>query len=139
VLAPDPRPNAPAGALVLARQQFAGNKIPIGMLSQQALNVLKLIPLPNAPGTNNGTRDNYVASGIEGFDKDSFDTRIDFRATGKLSMFGRYSYANFTRNGPTSFGAGGGPELVSLGGSSKVRNQSIAYGFDYAWSSTLVT
>ncbi len=139
VLAPDPRPNAPAGAMVLARQQFAGNKIPTGMLSQQALNVLKLIPLPNAPGTNNGTRDNYVASGIEGFDKDSFDTRIDFRATEKLSMFGRYSYANFTRNGPTSFGAGGGPELVSLGGSSKVRNQSIAYGFDYAWSSTLVT
>src|SRR5215813_14026367 len=98
VLVPDPRPKAPAGAMVLARQQFAGNKIPIGMLSQQALNVLKLIPLPNAPGTNNGTRDNYVASGIEGFDKDSFDTRIDFRATEKLSMFGRYSYANFTRN-----------------------------------------
>src|SRR5215813_1592344 len=139
VLAPDPRPNAPAGAMVLTRQQFAGNKIPTGMLSQQALNVLKLIPLPNAPGRNNGTRDNYVASGIEGFDKNSFDTRIDFRATEKLSMFGRYSFADFTRNGPTAFGAGGGPELVSLGGSSKVRNQSVAYGFDYAWSSTLVT
>ena len=36
-------------------------------------------------------------------------------------------------------GAGGGPEFVSLGGSSKVRNQSVAYGFDYSWSSSLVT
>jgi hypothetical protein len=122
-----------------SRDQFAGNKIPIGMLSQQALNILKLIPLPNAPGLVNGTQDNYVASGIEGFDKDSFDTRVDYRLSEKLSMFGRYSFANFTRNGPTSFGQGGGPELVSLGGSSKVRNQSVAYGFDYSWSPTLVT
>ncbi len=122
-----------------SRQLFAGAKIPTARLSQQALNVLKLIPLPNAPGRLNGTADNYVASGIEGFDKDSFDVRVDFRSSDKLSMFGRYSFADFSRNGPTAFGAGGGSELVSLGGSSKVRNQSVAFGFDYSWSSTLVT
>ncbi|MBS1788582.1 MAG: TonB-dependent receptor [Acidobacteria bacterium] len=126
------------GALV-SRSQFTGNKIPTNRLSAQALNVLKLIPLPNAPGRLNGTTDNYVASGIEGFDKDSFDVRSDFKATEKLSMFGRYSFADFTRNGPTAFGAGGGSELVSLGGASKVRNQSVAYGFDYTWNSTLIT
>jgi hypothetical protein len=124
---------------LLSRQQFTGNTIPTARLSQQAFNILKLIPLPNAPGRLNGTADNYVASGIEGFDKDSFDVRIDFRSTEKLSMFGRYSFADFARNGPTAFGAGGGSELVSLGGTSKVRNQSVAYGFDYSWSSTLVT
>ncbi len=122
-----------------SRTQFTGNKIPTARLSQQALNGLKLIPLPNAPGRLNGTADNYVASGIEGFDKDSFDVRIDYKAGEKLSMFGRYSFGDFTRNGPTAFGAGGGPEFVSLGGSSKVRNQSVAYGFDYSWSSTVVT
>jgi hypothetical protein len=122
-----------------SRTQFAGNKIPTARLSQQTLNLLKLIPLPNATGRLNGTADNYVASGIEGFDKNSFDTRVDYRVSEKLSMFGRYSFADFTRDGPTSFGQGGGPELVSLGGSSKVRNQSVAYGFDYSWSSTLVT
>ncbi len=121
------------------RTQFTGNKIPTGRLSAQALNVLKLIPLPNAPGRLNGTADNYVASGIEGFDKDSFDVRIDYRAGEKLSMFGRYSFGDFQRNGPTAFGQGGGSEFVSLGGASKVRNQSVAYGFDYTWSSTLVT
>jgi hypothetical protein len=128
-----------ASGKLLSRQQFAGNMIPTARLSQQAINILNLIPLPNAPGRLNGTTDNYVASGIEGFDKDSFDARIDFRSTEKLSMFGRYSFFDFTRNGPTAFGAGGGSELVSLGGSSKVRNQSVAYGFDYSWSPTLVT
>lgn len=128
-----------ASGNLVSRTQFAGNKILPGRLSQQALNVLKLIPLPNAPGRLNGTTDNYVAAGIEGFDKDSFDVRIDYKSTEKLSMFGRYSFADFTRNGPTAFGQGGGPELVSLGGSSKVRNQSVAYGFDYSWNPTLVT
>ncbi|HWQ35712.1 MAG TPA: TonB-dependent receptor [Blastocatellia bacterium] len=122
-----------------SRRVFDGNRIPSSRVSQQALNVLKLIPLPNAPGTFGGTTDNFVAAGIEGFDKDSFDVRIDYKSTEKLSMFGRYSFADFTRNGPTAFGQGGGPELVSLGGTSKVRNQSVAYGFDYSWNPTLVT
>jgi hypothetical protein len=122
-----------------ARTQFTGNRIPTARLSTQALNVLKLIPLPNAPGRLNGTTDNFVASGIEGFDKDSFDVRVDYRSSEKLTMFGRYSFADFARNGPTAFGAGGGSELVSLGGDSKVRNQSVAYGFDYTWNAGLVT
>src|SRR5262245_41874198 len=126
---------------LISRTQFTGNALPTPRLSQQALNLLKLIPLPNGPGRpgSNGTIENYAASGIEGFDKDSFDVRVDYKTTEKLTMFGRYSYANFSRNGPTAFGAGGGQQLVSLGGTSKVRNQSVAYGFDYTWSSTLVT
>jgi hypothetical protein len=124
---------------VVSRTQFSGNAIPTVRLSPQAQNILKLIPLPNAPGRVNGTIQNYVASGSEGFDKDSFDVRIDYRASDKLSTFGRYSFADFKRNGPTAFGPGGGAALVSLGGTSKVRNQSVAYGFDYTWSSTLIT
>jgi hypothetical protein len=128
-----------ASGNLVSRTQFAGNIIPTARISQQALNILNLIPLPNAAGRDNGTRDNFVASGIEGFDKDSFDVRIDARMSEKFNLFGRYSFADFTRNGPTAFGAGGGPELVTLGGTSKVRNHSLALGFDYAWSSTLVT
>jgi outer membrane receptor protein involved in Fe transport len=118
--------------------QFPGNKIPNGRLSPQALNLLKLIPSPNAPGSLNGTLLNYVASGSELFNNDTFDVRIDNRISDKLNVFGRYSFANFDRNGPPSFGAGGGPELVSLGGSSKVRNHSVAIGFDYTLSPTML-
>ena len=135
----DPRfPNDPTKK-VLTRQEFAGNKIPTNRISPQTLNLLKLIPLPNATGRDNGTRDNFVASGSEPFNGDTFNVRIDAKLSDKLNMFGRFSFADFERNGPTSFGTGGGPELVSLGGSSKVRNQSVAYGFDYTWNSTLVT
>jgi len=120
----------PAGGVPAQRQQFANNVIPAGRLSPQALAILKLIPMPNRPGTENGTRDNFVASGSEPFDDDTFDVRLDNRVNERLNMFVRYSSARFDRDGPTSFGAGGGQELVSLGGLSKVKNQSLATGFD---------
>ncbi len=129
-----------ASGNLIARDQFAGNKISANRLSPQALNILKLIPLPNvANAPANGTLDNFIASGSEGFDKDSFDIRVDAKTSERLNMFGRYSFADFSINGPTAFGDAGGMELVSLGGASRVRNQSIAYGFDSTWNSSLVT
>ena len=130
----DPQTGAPA-----QRQQFPGNVIPGSRLSPQAQKVLALIPLPNAPGRDNGTRDNYVASDSEKFNEDSFNVRIDTRLKDGANMFGRYSHGKFLRDGPTAFGAGGGRELVSLGGISDVKNQSLAYGVDYALSSSLMT
>jgi outer membrane receptor protein involved in Fe transport len=129
-----------AGGRLIGREQFAGNRIPANRLSPQALSILRLIPMPNVTNAPaNGTLNNFIASGSEGFDKDSFDVRIDARGSDKLNMFGRYSFADFTINGPTAFGEAGGPELVSLGGVSKVRNQSLAYGLDYTWNNRLVT
>jgi len=119
-----------SGATPGTRSQFAGNVIPTARLSPQALNILKLIPLPNQPGTANGTRDNYIATGTETFHENSVDGRVDGRINESLNLFGRYSFGDFIRDGPTSFGSGGGKELVSLGGTSKVNNQSIAAGFD---------
>ena len=120
------------------RQQFAGNVIPAARLSPQAQALLKLIPLPNAPGRDGGTRDNFIASGSEAFRENSFNTRIDGRIRDGVNAFGRYSVGKFFRDGPTSFGTGGGQELVSLGGVSDVKNQSFASGVDYALSSSLL-
>ena len=124
--------------------QFPGNIIPAAggagcgvthsCLSPQAIRVLGLIPAPTLPGTVN----NLTASGSELFNNDTFDVRIDDRATNTLNIFGRYSFANYTRNGPSVFGLGGGRELVTLGGSSKVRNQSLAIGADWTLNSTTV-
>src|SRR5437773_1088274 len=119
-----------SGATPAQRAQFANNVIPTGRLSSQALAILKLIPLPNRPGDSNGTLNNFVVSGSEVFNDDTFDVRVDNRVNDRLNLFGRYSVAKFDRNGPTAFGTGGGQELVSLGGVSKVKNQSLALGFD---------
>ena len=108
------------------------NVIPPERLSPQAQAILRLIPLPNTAGVDNGTRDNYVASGSEEFRENSFNVRIDGRLRDGLNTFGRYSLGDFFRDGPTAFGQGGGQELVSLGGVSDVRNMSVAYGLDYS-------
>src|SRR3954470_1189970 len=119
-------------------QQFPGNIIPTSRLSSQAVAILNSIPKPNAPGRDNGIRDNYVANGVEAFHENSFDARVDGRLTPKINTFGRYTRGKFFRDGPTAFGTGGGRELVSLGGASDVTNQSLAYGVDYAFSSNLL-
>lgn len=128
----------PAGGAPANRVQFPGNVIPSSRLSPQAQALLALIPLPNAPGRDNGTRDNFVSSGSESFEEDSFNIRIDGRINNHLNTFGRYSTGKFFRDGPTAFGEGGGQELVSLGGESRARNHSVAYGIDNALSSTLL-
>ncbi len=129
-----------AGGELVDRRAFDGAVIPENRLSQQALNVLGLIPLPNvANAPANGTLNNFVASGSEARDKDSFDIRINAKYSDKLNMFGRYSFADFRLDGPTAFGEGGGPELVTFGGQSKVRNQSVAFGLDYTWNDRLVS
>ncbi len=121
-----------------ARAQFAGAVIPSGQLSPQALSLLGLIPLPNLPGRENGTRDNFQASGAETFDADQFDGRVDHRLNESTNIFGRYSRGKFTRNGPTAYGQGGGPFFVSLGGVSDVKNQSLALGVDKTLSPSLL-
>ncbi len=123
---------------------YAGNIIPActagqtpavnGCLSPQALRLLSLFPSP----TNGGTIDNFVAAGSEKFNNDVFNIRIDARLSDRFNLFGRFSRAKFSLIGPTSFGDAGGPELVSLGGSSLSRNISLATGFDYTLSSTMV-
>ena len=122
-----------------ARSQFTGNRIPANRISAQARALLGLIPMPNLPGLENGTRDNFQVSGTEQFDGDQFNGRVDHRYDDNTNIFGRYTLGNYLRDGPTAFGAGGGQELVSLGGVSDVRNQSLALGVDRAVSSTLLT
>jgi outer membrane receptor protein involved in Fe transport len=122
----------------LTGQQFPGNRIPSGRLSPQAQNILALIPRPNAPGRDNGTRDNFVASNSETFEENSINVRVDGRLSDSLNTFARYSLGDFTRDGPTAFGQGGGQEIVSLGGVSDVRNQSLAIGVDRTFSDTML-
>ncbi|HEX2339953.1 MAG TPA: TonB-dependent receptor [Vicinamibacterales bacterium] len=122
----------------LTGQQFPGNRIPSGRLSPQALNILNLIPRPNAPGRDNGTRDNFVASNSETFEENSINVRVDGRLSDSLNSFARYSLGDFFRDGPTAFGPGGGQEIVSLGGVSDVRNQSLAIGLDRTFSDTML-
>jgi hypothetical protein len=120
------------------RIAFAGNIIPQGRLSQQSLSLLSNIPLPNLPGIV----DNFSTSGPDVFDGDQFDVRDDQYVGENLHIFGRYSFARFERTKAGAFGFEvGGPDLsgARFAGSSKVRNQSLALGFDYTLNPNVVT
>lgn len=122
----------------VGRVAFGGNQIPAGRLSQQALALLDVIPLPNLPGVVN----NFSTSGIDVFNGDQFDVRDDHYWSENLHLFGRYSFAQFDRSKPGAFGfLVGGPDLsgARFAGLSDVRNQSVAAGFDYTVTTRTIT
>ena len=116
------------------RTQFSGGVIPASRLSNQTQNLLdKFIPLPNLPGVTGGAP-NYSASGTAVEKGNSFDVRVDHYWTEKLHMLGRYSLQQFALNSPGAFGfQAGGQNFPNFpfSGQSSLRNQSVAYGFDY--------
>ena len=119
------------------RTAFAGNLIPAARVPQQAIRLINLFPAPNGPGIN----DNFSASGTDNFDADQFNVRGDHYWSKDLHLFVRYSLAKYTRSKPGAFGeALGGPGLSGsrFAGTSKVKNQSWAAGFDKVISPTVI-
>jgi hypothetical protein len=122
---------------------FEGNFIPNKYLSSQALYLLNLIPLPNAPGTNNGTASNYNAGGNGATNQNQFDARVDYNFRESMHAFGRYSYFGNANSANVIFGPAGGSGFSSItnnfGGSATGRNQSAVAGMDIGISPTLLT
>ncbi len=124
------------------RTPFANNLIPANRLSQQALNILELLPGPNAvdPG---GTAylNNYIGGGSNTFNSNNWDTRWDWFVNEKQSLFGRYSYQQFDQAAPGAFGQqAGGPALSGnrFSGTADARNQSLAIGYTRTINPTMV-
>jgi len=132
-----------------SRTAYAGNIIPMSALQQPGVDptgvaekILNLLPAPNATGVNNGTVDNYTASGSGSFNDYQYTGRVDYSLNQKLQIFGRYTHAHFLLSGKPVFGNQiGGPGLGYLGlaGQSLIQNYSLATGFNYTLSSSLLT
>jgi hypothetical protein len=126
----------------VGRTPFTTNVIPPGRLSQQALRILNLLPLPNAVDpAGSAFRNNFIGTGSNRFDANNWDTRWDWFINDSQSMFGRYSYQQFEQTAPAAFGAqAGGPSLSGnrFPGTSEARNQSVAIGYTRTISPTLI-
>ena len=75
------------GVTTVTRQPFANNIIPSNLLNPVSQAILNYFPLPNAPGTSNGSQ-NYVVNAI---DTDVYDNeigRLDFNLGDKDKLFG---------------------------------------------------
>ena len=96
------------------RQPFAGNIVPPNMISPIIKKLVDLTPNPNIAGA--GFTNNYFAGGSYIFDRHRADTKLNWNASSKLTMFGRYSLLHYDMANPQMFGALGGPEVSSAGG-----------------------
>ena len=85
-------------------------------------------PAP-AARTHPGIRDNYIAQGSRSVRQRRGQRPARRPPEPEPQHCSRATATQrFDLNGPQAFGAGGGSELVSLGGQSKVRNHSVAAG-----------
>jgi hypothetical protein len=110
---------APAGRLIYdpftgnpdgsGRQPFAGNIIPAARFSPAVAKILPLWPDP----TFSGSQSNYFAAGNYAFNRHTVDTKINWIASEKFSMYGRYSWLDYSATNPEYFGdALGGPPVA---------------------------
>lgn len=92
---------------------FAGNIIPTSQLNPAAVNYLNAYPLPNVPGSVNGTENNYQTVRNRIQHANTFDVRADANLTAADRAFARFVYdnSNFTLtsefpNLPAGFASG---------------------------------
>jgi hypothetical protein len=125
------------------RSLFTGAVIPTGMISPQATKLLSFLPAPNIPGAT-GPGPNYNATGVNNYDTNQFDLRIDHYVSSKLNYFGRYSYEGVNVLSPGSFGLYGGPTLIPPGsflysGHSQDLLDNGILGVNYVFSPNLLS
>jgi outer membrane receptor protein involved in Fe transport len=90
------------------------NIIPTDRISTQATNLLNFLPMPNVAGAT-GASPNYAVSGVNNYNTNQFDVRVDHYVTPKLNYFGTYSYEGVSVISPGAFGLYGGPEISPSG------------------------
>ncbi len=126
-------PTTGAGRSVYSTNGVA-NVIPV------AAPMAKLLSFLPAPNFGAGYTNNYIASGVQSFDTDQYDGRVDYNWSATTHAFARYTIADFNNLSPPAFGnLGGGPAFFNFAGDSIDRNQSLAVGLDHTFSPTLIT
>jgi hypothetical protein len=132
----DPSTGGPDGT---GRQAVStGGQVNVLTPAPAMANLLKNIPLPNfgAPGQ---ISNNYVTTVRQTSDTDQYDGRVDYNLTTKHHIFGRYSLADFLLSGGAAFGdVAGGPTPLGYSGDSPSRNQSLAVGYTWLATPTIV-
>jgi hypothetical protein len=66
-------------------------------------NIVGLFPLPNLPGTNNGTLNNFIFNGKYKFDETAFEGRFDYNISSNDRFFAHYAIATPVATNPSNF------------------------------------
>src|SRR5688572_11909084 len=93
----DPFTGNPDGT---ARIPFANSIIPPNRINDVAKKLLAFLPMPNLSGET----DNYFVQPRFTFNRWTVDSKVNWNATDRLQVFGRYSQLDFDQNSETVFG-----------------------------------
>ncbi|MCC7157676.1 MAG: TonB-dependent receptor [Bryobacterales bacterium] len=116
------------------RTPFSGNKIPTNRMSQPALKIQSYYPLPNL----SGTLANYFASGVPAFNRDYYDTKINYNINDKAQVFGHYGIMKALVVGKGIFGDGVGPSPGADPGTGDTKVQNMSAGTNIVLTPTLL-
>ncbi len=113
-------------------QAFAGNQIPAARLSPVARAILgsSLYPSPNR--SVGGVSGNYVGDAHTTTHADQGDVRVDWNATGKDKVFGRYSMSEYESTNDKR------PFALLLGSKTTSPFRNVAFNWNRIFSSSLV-
>jgi hypothetical protein len=77
----------------VAQQPFANNTIPASQITSTAVSVLKYIPLPNIPGTQNLVKgNNYLGQTPDLYDYNQPQIRVDYNLSDKTKLYSYFLY-----------------------------------------------
>jgi hypothetical protein len=123
----DPATGNPDGT---GRTAFPGNVIPSDRISPVAKKIIPFFPLPNLHNADGSVPEfnNYFIQPLFDFNRWTVDSKMNWNATDRLQIFGRYSQLNFYQNNETVLGdqLQGGP---GAGG-----NPGVGWGDTYNFS-----
>ncbi|MFN0105964.1 MAG: carboxypeptidase regulatory-like domain-containing protein [Bryobacteraceae bacterium] len=109
----DPRTGAEDGT---GRVAFPNAQIPASRISPISRRIQDLAPLPNLPGTSQGTLQNYFTAGTEALNRYNYDAKINWNPTSTLVVWGKYSRMDAYVTSKFAFGEQlGGPGLSRAG------------------------
>jgi len=124
------------------RSPFDNNIIPINRIDPTAQKLLALLPLPNLrnPDGSIPETDNYFVQAPFVLNRWTVDSKINWNASTKLTVFGRFSVLDFFTENGTNFGRElqGAPLGSSNPGTGKGNTYNVSAGASYTLSNTLV-
>jgi len=135
----DPRTGNPDGS---GRAPFPGNVIPADRISSVAKKIAPFWPAPNLRNADGTIPEfnNYFTQPLFTFERWTVDTKVNWNATDRLQVFGRYSQLDFDQDNATVLGdqlqgapGGGGNPGKGWGGT-----YNLSAGMTYTLGSNIV-
>ena len=123
----DPFTGNPDGS---GRTPFPGNVIPADRISPVAKKLMSYMPSPNIRNADGTVPEfnNYFVQPLFNFNRWTVDSKVNWNASPRLQVFGRYSQLNFYQNNETVLGE------VLQGGPAAGGNPGIGWGDTYNFS-----